>query len=124
MENEIYYWDGIKIKDRKEGWPDKCQWCCGNAGKILLSKWRVICNINEEHKFILRVREEMGKLLCFDIIKQGKGEEEVEALIGQKIFIFFVCSESCADKLCEVLSSNSRFMELAEKCEKKDISVT
>lgn len=119
MKNEIDYWDRFRIEDRREGWPDRCQWC-GEVDKEIGLEWRVVCDIKEDHEFARIVKLEKGKLLNFLILVQEEGEslpktKEVEALIETDEFIFFVCSKSCAQKLYVALNEDRRFMDLAEK---------
>jgi len=117
MENEFYLYEDATTKDMRKGWRDRYQWCKNmrkEPGRA------VLCEIKKEDR---KYHEQFGfsgknKLLCFDIIKQGKGKEKLEAQIGAINFIFFVCKESCADKLCEVLNADSNFMRKAENCKK------
>ena len=117
MKNEIDYWEGIKIKDKRKGWPDKCQWC-GEMDKETGLEWRVVCDIKEDHMIPLTGIRGKGKILNLLIKVQEEGEnlpknKEVEASIGVRKFIFFVCSKRCAQKLREVLYEDRRFMDLA-----------
>ncbi|MFB0517842.1 MAG: hypothetical protein ACETWC_01015 [Acidobacteriota bacterium] len=118
MKNEIDYWDGIKIKNKKEGWSDKCQ-CCDNVVGLIGLRWRVVCDIKEDHMIPLEGIRGKGKVLNFSIYEQTEGDilpkvKEVEASIGVRQFIFFVCIKSCAQKLREALDEDRRFTDLAE----------
>ena len=119
MKNEIDYRDRFKIREKAEGWPVKCQWCDKEIDQIEL-KWRVVCDIKKDHEFTPTVIRQKGKLFNFYIIVQEDGEtlpnfKEVEASIGTDLFIFFVCSKSCAQKLYEALNEDRMFTYLAEK---------